>query len=149
MKLAIGCDHGGVKLKEYIVDTLKDIKFIDAGLENFDGDDYPDFAVMVAKKVLSGEADSGVLICGTGIGMSIAANKIDGIRCALIHNEEEAHLAKEHNDANVIALSKKCDGNLAVLMIESYVKAIRDDSERHVRRRKKVIDIENGAYDEL
>jgi len=149
MRIAIASDHGGVELKKYIIENIKKAEFIDCSSENFDTDDYPDFAFKVCQEVLNSNAEYGILICGTGIGMSITANKIKGIRCALVHSIDEAQLAKEHNDANVIAFSKNTDKDLAVSMVEAFITAKRDDNERHARRRQKVLDIEAYEYNEL
>lgn len=107
MKVGVGCDHGGFVLKEKVVDTLKELgaEIIDFGT-NSDSQsvDYPEFAEKVAKKVSSGELDLGVLLCGTGIGMSIAANKVKGVRAAVLSDEFSAQATKEHNNTNVLCL---------------------------------------------
>ena len=102
--IAIGCDHGGYQLKEKIIDYYRDIKFKDFGTDSEESVDYPDFAIPVAESVASGECEKGILICKTGNGMAIAANKVRGIRCAVCYNTATAVLAKKHNDANVIAI---------------------------------------------
>lgn len=108
MKVAIGTDHNGPALKEEIINKLSDIaEFIDCSPVNDPLDDYPDFAYKVSDMVVSKKADLGILICGTGIGMSIAANKVKGIRCAHVTNAQEAKLSKMHNNANVMALGAK------------------------------------------
>ena len=119
MKVAIGTDHRGREIKETIISLLSsEIEFIDCSIENHDTDDYPDFAFEVGKVVSTQKAEFGILICGTGIGMSIAANKVSGVRCALVHNIDEARLAKEHNDANVLAFGS----NLSVDEMISFIK---------------------------
>ncbi|MCD6374310.1 MAG: ribose 5-phosphate isomerase B [Caldisericaceae bacterium] len=106
MKLAIGADHAGYVLKEQIKEYLKskDIDFKDVGTFKIESCDYPEFAYKVGQAVANGEADLGILICGTGIGMSITANKIKGIRAALVHDEQTAKLSRQHNNANVLCM---------------------------------------------
>lgn len=102
--IAIGCDHGGYILKQKIIDYYNKIQFKDFGTVSEESVDYPDFAIPVAESVASGECDAGILICRTGNGMAIAANKVKGIRCALCYNTATAILAKKHNNANIIAI---------------------------------------------
>jgi len=104
--IAIASDHGGLGLKTAIVEKLqqRNIAYVDHGTHEQDSVDYPDYAALVAKAVTSGAAEAGVLICGTGIGMSIAANKFPGIRAALVHDEFTAQMAREHNNANILVL---------------------------------------------
>ncbi len=150
MKIIIGTDHRGVEYKSKLIDILKDeFEVVDGSPENNPSDDYPDFAFRVAKKVADGLADVGVLICGTGIGMSIAANKVKGVRCALVSTAETAMLAKNHNDANVLAFSSAMDPEFAAECIRIYAKTEFNEDDKHRRRVQKVIDYENGEYDEL
>ena len=104
--IAIGCDHGGYRLKKEIEKYLddKNIEYLDMGCESEESVDYPDIASKVAKKVQSKECEQGILICRSGIGMSITANKFKGIRCALCHNEYTAKYARLHNDSNILAM---------------------------------------------
>ncbi len=104
--IAIASDHGGLGLKTAIVEKLqqRNIAYVDHGTHKQDSVDYPDYAALVAKAVTSGAAEAGILICGTGIGMSIAANKFPGIRAALVHDEFTAQMAREHNNANILVL---------------------------------------------
>ena len=112
MKIVIATDHNGVKEKKEIIDNLKkEYEIIDMSQNNYDTDDYPDFAIKVAEYVKENKDSIGILLCWTGIGMSIAANKVKGIRCAHVSNREEAKLARMHNNANIIALSSKNDIN--------------------------------------
>jgi ribose 5-phosphate isomerase B len=106
MKIALGSDHGGLALKESVAEFLKDrgVDVLDLGTNSTDSVDYPDYGEKVALAVASGAADSGIVLCGTGIGISIAANKIPGIRAALVTDAFMARMAKEHNNANVLAL---------------------------------------------
>ncbi len=103
--IAIGCDHGGYELKEEIKKRFSDINFKDFGTFSTDRMDFPDVAFPLAESVASGECDKGILICRSGIGMSIAANKVRGVRCALCYNIDAAKSAKEHNNANIIAIA--------------------------------------------
>ncbi len=149
MKIAIATDHNGVNEKKEIISSLSEYEFLDKSPVNTDTDDYPDFAFALAKSIVQGEADLGVLMCGTGIGMSVAANKVKGIICGHCSSKEQAHLTKEHNNANVIALSYKQDVNELVEMIKEFVETQPSTEERHLRRVNKIIDYENGAYNEL
>ncbi len=149
MKIAIATDHNGVEQKKVIINKLSEYEFIDKSPINTPTDDYPDFAYEVCKSVLSKEAELGVLLCGTGIGMSIAANKVKGIICGHCSNVKQAHLTKEHNHANVIALSYEQDINELIEMIKEFIITIPSTEERHERRVQKIKNIENGAYNEL
>lgn len=142
--LAIGSDHGGVNLKETIKGLLSDrgIEFKDFGTSAGEPCDYPDMAKTVSEAILSGEYTSGILICGTGIGMSIAANKIDGIRAAHVTDTYSARMAREHNNANIICLGERITGcDLALEIVKAYL-----DSEflggRHKTRVDKIMSLE-------
>lgn len=149
MKIAIATDHNGVNEKKELIKMLSEYDFLDKSPVNTDTDDYPDFAFAVAKAVVNKEADLGVLLCGTGIGMSIAANKVNGILCGHCSSKEQAHLTREHNNANVIALSYKQDINELAEMIKEFIETQPSTEERHLRRVNKIINYENGAYNEL
>ncbi|WHX69768.1 ribose 5-phosphate isomerase B [Peribacillus frigoritolerans] len=112
MKVAIASDHGGIHIREEIKNLLKELQipFEDFGCECSTSVDYPDYALPVAEKVARGEFDRGILICGTGIGMSIAANKVKGIRCALVHDVYSAKLTRQHNDTNMLAMGERVIG---------------------------------------
>ena len=146
MKIAIGCDHGGVNLKSDIIELLNNrgIEVIDFGTDGDASVDYPDFAYKVAKCVANHQADKGILMCGTGIGISIAANKVKGIRCAVCHNEFTAQMCAEHNNANIIALGGRIVSNeLAVKMIAKWL-----DTDfaggRHSNRVNKIMEIQDS-----
>lgn len=143
MRIAIGSDHAGFELKSKIKQFLQsDHEVIDAGVSSEESVDYPDYAEAVARQVVSGKAERGILVCGTGIGMSIAANKIPGIRAALCHDLETARLSREHNDANVLALGgRTTDPHLAMKMVEEWLKTEFNGS-RHARRLAKITRIE-------
>ena len=149
MKIAIATDHNGVEEKQKIIESLTEYTFIDASPDNNPTDDYPDFAFRVAKAVMRHEADLGVLMCGTGIGMSIAANKVKGIRAAHCSTIEQAKLAKEHNNANIICISYKQPIEEIKNMIRSFVETLPSTEERHIRRVNKIVDYERGNYNEL
>lgn len=149
MKIAIATDHNGVKEKKELIELLSKYEFVDKSPINTDTDDYPDFAFEVATSVVNKEVDLGVLLCGTGIGMSIAANKVKGIRCGHCSTIEQAHLTREHNHANIIALSYKQDVNELAQMIEEFIKTQPSNEERHQRRVNKIMNYEKGAYNEL
>ncbi|MCM3322494.1 ribose 5-phosphate isomerase B [Cytobacillus kochii] len=112
MKVAIASDHGGLNIRAEIKSLLEElnIEYEDFGCECSTSVDYPDYALPVAEKVASGEFDKGILVCGTGIGMSIAANKVKGIRCALVHDTFSAKATRQHNDSNVLALGERVIG---------------------------------------
>ncbi|MFC4321894.1 ribose 5-phosphate isomerase B [Litchfieldia salsa] len=112
MKVAIASDHGGLNIREEIKSLMTEmgIEFEDFGCECSTSVDYPDYAVPVAQRVASGEFDRGILICGTGIGMSIAANKVKGIRCALVHDTFSAQATREHNNSNILAMGERVIG---------------------------------------
>ena len=109
MRIALGADHAGVALKEQVKQVLasRGVPFEDVGTLSTDSVDYPDFAETVGRKVASGEFDRGILTCGSGIGMAIAANKVPGVRAASIQDEESARLSREHNDINVLTLGER------------------------------------------
>ncbi|MGV1099255.1 ribose 5-phosphate isomerase B [Thiovibrio sp. JS02] len=124
MKIAIGCDHGGIALKEEIVAVLKEMgqEIDDRGCYSTESVDYPEFAKVVCSRVQSGVADRGILICGTGIGMSMVANRFDGIRAALCHELFTARMSREHNDANVLCLGARVVGpGLAVEIVRTWI----------------------------
>ncbi|GAB7387885.1 ribose 5-phosphate isomerase B [Bacillaceae bacterium] len=145
MRVAIGADHGGFRLKEEIkalLDSLG-IEYMDYGCSCEDSVDYPDYALPVAEKVARGEFDRGILVCGTGIGMSIAANKIRGVRCALVHDVYSAKMTREHNDSNVLAMGARVIGpGLALEIVKTWL-STEFQGGRHERRVQKVKEIED------
>ena len=144
MKIAIGSDHGGYRLKEEVKKYLdeKDIEFVDLGCEGEEAVDYPDIASKVAKEVQSKKCDQGILICRSGIGMSIVANKFKGIRCALCHNEYTAKYARLHNDANILAMgADDLTTNEAVCILRMWF-ATSFEGGRHEERIKLIDEIE-------
>lgn len=136
MKIAIGCDHGGYLLKQDILIWLEehDYEFEDFGCYNTESVDYPVYAEKVARAVASGACDKGIVICTTGIGISIAANKVKGIRCALCSDSLSAEMTRRHNDANIIAMGAGIVGpNLARRMVEVFLNT-EFEGGRHARR---------------
>lgn len=149
MKIIIGSDHRGVALKNMLIDYLKsqEIEVLTTNLENNDTDDYPDFAFEVANKVLTIENSLGIVICGNGIGISIAANKVKGIRCARVVNSDDAFKAKNHNGVNMIAFGG-LDEEEAKQIVDMFITTKPAGEERHLKRIQKMIDYENGEYHE-
>lgn len=142
--LAIGADHGGFSLKEAIKLHLesKGIEYKDFGTYSTESCDYPVYAKKVCEAVASGECEGGILVCGTGIGMSMAANKVDGIRCALLTNSFSARLTKEHNNANVIALGGRVTAEgLALDIVDSWLSASYEGG-RHQKRLDLIAELE-------
>ena len=141
MKIAIGADHGGVDLKKEVIDSLEKngYEVINFGTDTHDAVDYPDIAEKVALAVKDGKADRGILICGTGIGISIAANKIPGIRCALLSDVFSAKATREHNDANIIAMGARVVGpGLAVKIVDTFLHTEFSGEERHINRIRQI-----------
>lgn len=144
MRIAIGCDHGGFELKQSVMKHLaqKQIACEDFGCFSSESVDYPDIAVQVAKAVLSGDFDLGILVCGTGVGISIAANKIKGIRCGLCSDTFTAHAVREHNDANMLAMGGRVVGaGLALDIVDAFLNA-KFEGGRHQRRIDKMMALE-------
>ncbi|UHA75650.1 ribose 5-phosphate isomerase B [Paenibacillus sp. 481] len=145
MKVAIGADHGGVRLKNDIIAVIQELghEVIDVGCNCSDSVDYPDYALPVAEMVAKGEADRGILLCGTGIGMSIAANKVPGIRCALVHDLFSAQATRDHNDTNMLAMGERVVGpGLAQEIARVWLSTEFSQGERHMGRLRKVSEIE-------
>ena len=145
MKIAIGCDHGALELKNALVARLEGQGHTvrDFGTYTQDSCDYPDFAAAAAKAVAAGEYDRGIVLCTTGIGASIAANKIDGIRCALLSDVMSARMTREHNDTNVMALGAGVVGKmLAFQIVDTWLGTEFSHHERHQRRIDKVMALE-------
>ena len=151
MKIAIASDHRGVQYKKEVIEYLlsKNYEIIDCSKENTPTDDYPDFAFEVCKKVVNKEAEVGILVCRTGIGMSIAANKVRGIRCAKINSVEDAVLCRNDNGANVMTFNYTDDMNNIKKYIDAFLTADVINDKRHQRRVDKIIKYEKGEYNEL
>jgi ribose 5-phosphate isomerase B len=146
MKIVIGCDHGGLALKEMLKDYIVEFggEVTDLGTHTDESVDYPDFGKLTAEMVAGGEAEFGVLVCGSGIGMSIVANKVPGVRCALCTNEYMARMARRHNDANVLALGGRVLGpDLARDIVRIFLETPFDGG-RHAKRVAKIAALEEG-----
>ncbi|RII27254.1 MAG: ribose 5-phosphate isomerase B [Geobacter sp.] len=146
--IALGSDHGGFELKESLQELLKGrgIDVVDCGTDNGNSVDYPDFGEKVASKVSSGEVEKGILICGTGIGMSIVANKYPGVRAALVTDPFMAQMAKEHNNANILVLGGRVlDTDSARKMVSIWLDATFEGG-RHQGRLDKITALEQGLY---
>lgn len=146
-KIAVGCDHAGFELKSTVLDTLKNLgyDYMEFGCMEGEPVDYPQVAHALAQAVVSGECERGILICGTGIGISMAANKVKGIRAAACSDCYSAKLTREHNDANVLTFGARVVGpGLAQMLVETFLSTEFSNGERHVRR---VSEIEEGCYD--
>ena len=147
MKIAIGCDHGALDLKNAVVAHLEKQghQVTDFGTYTLDSCDYPDYAAPAARAVASGECDKGIVLCTTGIGVSIAANKVKGIRCALLSDVMSARMTREHNDTNVMAIGAGVVGQmLALQIVDTWIGTEFSHNERHQRRIDKVMAIENA-----
>lgn len=143
--IAVACDHGGLELKKAIIRHLeeKGYEVRDFGTDSEASCDYPDFAGPAAEAVAAHEAEKGIVICTTGIGVSITANKIPGIRCALCHDVTTARLTRQHNDANVLALGAGVIGeNVAMDVIDTFLETPFSEGERHKRRIAKIAEYE-------
>jgi ribose 5-phosphate isomerase B len=147
MTVLIAADHGGFELKNRIADVLRadghDVT--DLGAHSYDaGDDYPDFALAVARGVARGDAERGVIVCGSGVGAAVAANKIRGVRACLCHDSYSARQGVEHDDVNVLCLGGRIVGEaLAEYLVRAFMGARFSGAERHRRRLKKILDAES------
>ena len=139
-KICISSDHAGFKLKESIKDFLinKNISIIDLGPTNEDSVDYPDYAKKVSNRVKSKRSDIGILVCGSGTGMAISANKIKGIRAAVCYNLKSTRLSRQHNDANIIAIGSRLTKKNTALQLVSVFLETKFEGGRHLRRVKKI-----------
>ena len=148
MKLYIGADHRGKELENYLFQSLKEagIDIEMTKIPTSDEDDYPDFAFDIAQNVAKNKENLGIVICGNGIGISIAANKVKGIRCARILTEEDAHHARNHNGANMIAFGG-ISHEEALKIVKTFLNTKPASEERHLRRIEKINAIEEGNYD--
>ena len=149
--IALGCDHGGINLKTAIIKYLneKNIEFKDYGCYTDDSVDYPIYAFKVANAIKNGEAELGILCCGTGIGISIAANKVKGIRAAVVSNEFGAEMTRRHNNANILCMGGRVTTEEdAVKFADIFLNTpFSADEERHTRRVQMLKDIEDGVFE--
>ena len=146
--IALGCDHGGYDIKNAVIDYLKDkgIEYTDYGCYSTDSVDYPVYAYKVASAVASGEAELGILCCGTGIGISMAANKVKGIRAAVCSDAFCAEMTRRHNNANILCMGGRViDSTKAVELADIFLNT-EFEGGRHMNRVQMITDIENGDY---
>jgi len=146
MKVVIACDHGGFELKEIVKEHLIENGYsvMDIGTYNTDSVDYPDYGKKASEMVVSKEVDRGIVICGTGIGMSLAANKVSGVRCALCTNEYMAIMSRKHNNANMLALGNRVIGSgLAISIVDAWM-LTEFEGGRHEVRVNKLMNIETN-----
>ena len=150
MKIAIASDHKGYHLKTTLLSYLKKKKYevLDLGTDTVFSVDYPKYAFELCEKISNKEVELGIVICGTGIGISIACNKVKGIRCAKVDNAKEAELTRLHNNANVLALNGNMFSYRAKDIVDAFLKTAFSNEERHVRRLKMIEDYEEGNYNE-
>ncbi len=149
MKISVGADHAGYLLKNRLADILRrrGHEVVDRGTLTADSCDYPDFAAAVARDVVSGEAERGILVCSTGIGMSIAANKVPGIRAAVASNQDQVRLTRSHNDANILTLGARyTDEATAASLVDTFLET-GFDGGRHARRVEKITQLEQAGPD--
>ncbi len=147
MRIAIGCDHAGLALKEAVAATVKSSghEALDLGTYTSDRVDYPDYAKKVAKAILEGRAERGILVCGSGVGVCIAANKIKGIYAGVCHDTYSAHQSVEHDDMNVLCLGARVIGPaLADEIVQAFLAATFSEEDRHKRRVGMIHDLETG-----
>lgn len=145
MKVAIAGDHAGFQLKQWLIEELgrEGITLLDLGAYDMTPSDYPDFARSIGEAVTSGRVERGILVCGSGIGASVAANKIKGIRAGLAHDTYSGHQGVEHDNMNVLCLGSRVIGpEVAVEVTRAFLRATFSGEERHVRRLNKVSDLE-------
>ena len=146
MKIAVGVDHGGFPLKQTIIDALGRLghEALDLGTDSTASVDYPDYAAAVGRAVVGGQAERGIIVCGSGVGACVAANKINGVRACLCHDTYSAHQGVEHDDMNVLCLGARIIGPaLAEELVAAFLSAEFDRDERFVRRLNKVIALES------
>lgn len=143
MKIGIASDHRGYKLKEGIKDSIKEVcEIVDFGTDSEESCDYPDFAFKLGEAVANKEVDYGVAICGSGIGISIACNKVKGVRCAKVSNPEQASITRKDNNSNIVAFSENNTIEDALRIINNFINTPFSTEEKHIRRVNKIIEYE-------
>jgi ribose 5-phosphate isomerase B len=148
MQIALACDHGGYPLKDIIKECIlaNGHTVLDLGTNNIESVDYPDFAEKLGRAIVNGEAERGVLICGSGVGACIAVNKIKGVYAGICHDTYSAHQGVEHDNMNVLCLGARVIGaELAIELVDAFLKAKFSNEERHVRRVNKIYRIEKAG----
>ncbi len=151
MTIFIASDHLGIEMKHELINYLNNnnIKVEEIGLSNYELDDYPDFAFKLGRLVKENKESLGILICGNGVGMSIAANKVKGIRCVRATSTDDAFKGKHHNGANVLAIGADLDIDLAKEIVDTFISTKPASLDRYIKRINKIISYENGEYNEL
>lgn len=151
MTIYIAADHLGIDIKNELIDYLKinGLNIQEIGIENTELDDYPDFAFKLGKLVNRTEKSLGILICGNGVGMSIAANKVNGIRCVRAVDKDDAFKGKHHNGANVLAVGSNLGIEKVKEIVDTFINTKPATIDRYLRRIEKIISYENGEYNEL
>ncbi|KAA1260135.1 Ribose-5-phosphate isomerase B [Rubripirellula obstinata] len=152
LRVALGGDHAGFPLKQAVAEHYgpRLTSLIDCGTDNAESCDYPDFAIAVSREIIQGRADRGIVVCGSGVGVSVAANKIPGIRAAICHDTYSAHQGVEHDDMNVLCIGGRIIGSsLAMEIIDAFLAAKYTPGERHARRLDKVLEIEKKGLEIL
>ena len=145
MKIALASDHRGYNLKQELIKTLKNnYEILDLGTNSTESVDFPKYGILLGETIRDKKADLGIAICGTGIGISIAANKVKNVMCAKIDSINDAKLAKEHNNANVLALRGDLNKEEAIKMIETFLSSKRLQDEKYQRRIKEIKDYDNA-----
>lgn len=147
MKLGIASDHRGYHLKEKIKEAIEDIEIIDFGTNSEESCDYPDYAFKLGEAVAKKEVDYGIAICGSGIGISIACNKVKGIRCAKVSNREDARVTRIDNNSNIVAFKEDVPIDEALNIVYTFINTDFSDEEKHHRRVDKIIKYEEDHYD--
>ena len=143
MKIGIVSDHRGYELKKYIIKKVKNIEFVDYGTNSNNSVDYPDYAFKLGKAINKKEVDLGIAICGSGIGMSIALNKVKNIRCARVTTIKDVIITRKDNNSNVISFSSDINKNKVLRMIDEFINTEFTKEERHIRRIKKIKEYES------
>jgi ribose 5-phosphate isomerase B len=146
MRVAVGADHAGVPLNQAVIDEVRKLghEVLDLGTDDASQpDDYPDYAAAVAAKISSGECERGILVCGSGVGVTVAANKVLGVRACMCHDTYSAHQGVEHDDMNVLCIGARVIGReLALELVRAFLNARFTGEERHVRRLNKILALE-------
>ena len=147
IKLGLASDHRGYELKNKLINYFQsDYEIIDCGTNSTDSCDYPDYAYILGQKIVNKEVDYGIAICGSGIGISIALNKMKGVYCAKVNNSEEARYTRLDNNTNCVAFSENTRLDESVRIVETFINTEYSNLEKHNRRLKKVYDIESEVY---
>jgi RpiB/LacA/LacB family sugar-phosphate isomerase len=146
MRVGVACDHAGFRLKDEVLAAIRGAghEIVDLGTDSADPVDYPDFAEKLGRALQAGEVDRGVLLCGSGVGAAVAANKLRGVRAGLCHDTYSAHQAVEHDNVNILAIGARVVGpSLAIELVQAFLGAMFSGEDRHLRRLAKVAALEN------